>query len=50
MTFLDVCSLLTEAGAFFLYAGFATAAFVFVYWRVPETKGCSIEDMEKLFS
>ncbi len=50
MTFLDVCSLLTEAGAFFLYAGFAAAALVFIYYRVPETRGCSLEQVAALFA
>eukprot|EP00048_Salpingoeca_helianthica_P008950 m.128582 g.128582 ORF g.128582 m.128582 type:complete len:542 (+) comp14733_c0_seq4:122-1747(+) len=49
MTFLDVCALLTEAGAFFLYAGFAGLAIVFVYTRVPETRGCSLEQVASLF-
>ena len=39
MTFLDLGNAITEAGAFWLYAGFALAGFVFVYAFVPETKG-----------
>ncbi|TVU43112.1 hypothetical protein EJB05_09551, partial [Eragrostis curvula] len=36
--------------ALFLYAGAAVAACVFVYLRVPETKGRSLEDMDVLFT
>jgi hypothetical protein len=37
------------AGAFFLYATIAAAAFVFVYVCLPETRGRSLEYMEELF-
>ncbi len=48
MTFLDVVRGLGDAGAFWLYAGFATAAFVFVYLLVPETKGVPLERIASL--
>lgn len=50
MTFLSLYQAITMAGAFYLYAGFAVAAFVFVYLCLPETKGRSLEDMEVLFA
>jgi len=35
---------------FLLYTGMAAAAFVFVYTRLPYTRGQSVEDMEVLFA
>jgi hypothetical protein len=37
-------------GCFFLYAVVGAAACVFVYARMPETKGRSLEDMDVLFA
>ncbi|TVU43111.1 hypothetical protein EJB05_09550, partial [Eragrostis curvula] len=39
MTFISLASWITMAGCFFLYAGAAVAACVFVYLRVPEPRG-----------
>ncbi|TVU43094.1 hypothetical protein EJB05_09531, partial [Eragrostis curvula] len=50
MTFISLSTWITMAGCFFLYAGAAVAACVFVYLWVPETKGRSLEDMDVLFS
>jgi MFS family permease len=49
MTFISLADGITMPGCFFLYAGVTAAAFVFVYARVPETRGRSLEDMEVLF-
>ena len=49
MTFLDLIKLLTETGAFLLYAGFALCGLVFVYYYVPETKGLTLERIEQVF-
>ena len=49
MTFLDLGTAITEAGAFWLYAGFALIALVFVLLYVPETKGLTLEQIEQLF-
>jgi hypothetical protein len=49
MTFISLADGITMPGCFFLYAGVTAAAFVFVYSRVPETRGRSLEDMEVLF-
>uniref|UniRef100_A0A0E0MHH5 Major facilitator superfamily (MFS) profile domain-containing protein n=1 Tax=Oryza punctata TaxID=4537 RepID=A0A0E0MHH5_ORYPU len=46
MTFISVAGGITMAGCFFLYAGAAVAAWVFVYVRLPETSGRSLEDMD----
>jgi SP family myo-inositol transporter-like MFS transporter 13 len=46
-----VCSyiLLSIAGAFFLYAGFAAVGLLFIYGCLPETKGKKLEEIESLF-
>ncbi|RLM58749.1 polyol transporter 5-like [Panicum miliaceum] len=49
MTFISLAGGISMAGCFFLYAGVTTAAFVFVYARLPETRGRSLEDMGVLF-
>ncbi|XP_066392219.1 polyol transporter 5-like [Miscanthus floridulus] len=49
MTFISLADGITMPGCFFLYAAVTAAAFVFVYVRLPETKGRSLEDMEVLF-
>ncbi|CAL4979273.1 unnamed protein product [Urochloa decumbens] len=49
MTFISLADAITMPGCFFLYAGITAAAFVFVYARLPETKGRSLEDMDVLF-
>ena len=49
MTFISLADGITMPGCFFLYAAVTAAAFVFVYTRLPETKGRSLEDMEVLF-
>ncbi|TVU43102.1 hypothetical protein EJB05_09540 [Eragrostis curvula] len=50
MTFISLANWITMAGCFFLYACAAVAMCVFVYLRVKETKGRSLEDMEVLFA
>ncbi|TVU35934.1 hypothetical protein EJB05_17841, partial [Eragrostis curvula] len=49
VTFISLANWITMAGCFFLYAGPAVAACMFVYVRVPETKGRRLEDMDVLF-
>ncbi|CAL4891991.1 unnamed protein product [Urochloa decumbens] len=49
MTFISLYKAVTMAGAFYIYAAVAAAAFVFVYTCLPETRGRSLEDMEELF-
>jgi hypothetical protein len=50
MTFISLADAITMPGCFFLYAGVAAAACVFVYARMPETRGRSLEDMDVLFA
>jgi MFS transporter, SP family, galactose:H+ symporter len=48
--FLSLVDLITEAGTFWLFAGFCAVTFVFVRWFVPETKGRSLEELEELWA
>ncbi|CAN6363538.1 unnamed protein product [Urochloa humidicola] len=50
MTFISLANTITMAGCFFLYASTAVAAWVFVYVRLPETKGRNLEDIGVLFA
>ena len=49
LTFLSLVTLLTAAGVFLLYAVVCIAAFLFVSRRVPETKGRTLEEIEKFW-
>jgi sugar porter (SP) family MFS transporter len=47
LTFLSLVSVFTAPGAFLLYATVSIAAFLFVWRRVPETKGRTLEEIER---
>lgn len=49
MSFYSLSKKITLAGSFFLYAGVATAGWVFMFFFLPETRGRSLEDTERLF-
>ncbi|KAK1561024.1 hypothetical protein Q3G72_033560 [Acer saccharum] len=48
-TFISLYEAMTIGGAFFLFAGIASVAFVFFYTCFPETQGRNLEDVESLF-
>jgi sugar porter (SP) family MFS transporter len=50
LTFLSLVNLFTAAGVFLLYAIISIAAFLFVWRGVPETKGRTLEEIEKFWS
>jgi SP family arabinose:H+ symporter-like MFS transporter len=47
LTFLSLVNVFTAPGAFVLYAFISVGAFLFVWRGVPETKGRTLEDIEK---
>ena len=50
MTFLPMSKGMTTGGAFYLFGGIATVAWVFFYTFLRETQGRMLEDMDELFS
>ena len=46
-TFPILNRVLGNAGTFWIYAGVCFAGFFFVYFRVPETKGTTLEEIER---
>ncbi|KAL4273411.1 hypothetical protein GQ457_13G006970 [Hibiscus cannabinus] len=49
MTFISLYEAITIGGAFFLFAGIAAVGWVFFYVCLPETRGKTLEETEKLF-
>ncbi|KAJ2722852.1 hypothetical protein GGI07_003039 [Coemansia sp. Benny D115] len=49
VTFLTMTLHITASGTFWLYAGILFFGLIFVYLRVPETKGLKLEDVQQLF-
>ena len=49
LTFLALIRLLTETGAFLIYFGFALLGLIYFSIYLPETKGKTLEEIEKLF-
>jgi sugar porter (SP) family MFS transporter len=49
LTFLSLVTVFTAAGVFLLYAVVCIAAFQFVWRGVPETKGRTLEQIEKVW-
>lgn len=50
MSFISINKTLTIGGTFFMFAAISALAWAFFFFCLPETKGKSLEEMEKLFS
>ncbi|KAK4416550.1 putative polyol transporter 6 [Sesamum alatum] len=50
MSFLSLSAAITIGGTFYLFASAAVAAWFFVYFCLPETKGRRLEEMKEVFS
>jgi SP family arabinose:H+ symporter-like MFS transporter len=50
MTFLSLVRALSPSGAFWVYGGLCAVTFVFVWAYAPETKGRSLEEIQKAFT
>lgn len=48
-TFLDLKSFLGLSGVFMLYGCITVGGIVYVYFKLPETEGRSLEDIENLY-
>jgi MFS transporter, SP family, xylose:H+ symportor len=46
-TFPAMNRVLGPSGTFWTYAAICVSGFAFIYWRVPETKGKSLEEIER---
>eukprot|EP00116_Pleurobrachia_bachei_P003200 sb/3463462/ len=49
-TFLDLTRLLTKYGAFWMYTCVTIVGWLIFYFRLPETRGVPLENVEQLFS
>jgi Sugar (and other) transporter len=47
LTVLTIIGLVTETGLFWLYAAFGIAGLIFLHRRLPETKGCTLEEIDR---
>lgn len=47
MTFLTLVHALSPTGAFLIYAGFCVVTFAIVWLLLPETKGRTLEEIER---
>ena len=48
--FLTLTDAIGTAGTFWLFAGFSVVAFVWIWRKVPETKGRTLEEIEASFA
>ena len=49
LTFLSLTEALTTYGTFYMYSIIATLGWLIIFWKLPETKGRSLEEVSSLF-
>jgi hypothetical protein len=49
-TYLDMEQSLQIYGSFLIFTGINILGFIFVYWRVPDTEGKTLVEIEAYFS
>jgi len=49
-TFPMLNAKLGSSGTFWLYAAICVSGFVFIFWKLPETKGKSLEEIEQILT
>lgn len=50
LTFISLTEVLTTHGTFYLYAIISTILWFVIFWKLPETRGKSLEDISNLFA
>jgi MFS family permease len=50
ITFPELNRRFGAAGTFWIYAGVCVAGFLFIHWRLPETKGKTLEEIERTWT
>lgn len=50
LTFISLTELITTHGAFYMYAMVAAVGWMLLFWKLPETRGRSLEDISTLFA
>lgn len=49
LTFISLTEVLTIHGAFYMYSIIASIGWLLLFWKLPETRGRSLEDISQLF-
>ena len=47
--FLSIVNAIGEATTFFIFSALCVIAFIWAYFRVPETRGRSLEEIQELW-
>lgn len=50
LTFISLTEVVTTHGAFYMYAIIASIGWLLLFWKLPETRGRSLEDISSLFA